>query len=219
MGSLSPFRYSSHWPHASTRASLRRDCHGYKPHAGGTILRFGRWRMWSILFFIIPALSWVLGSAPILSNFLTRATLPLIAEQCRGVSPLWFLLLTFLSCLSSWGVLSPLALLEGVVFRGPRGVLGGETRLGLQSTIKNFTLRLRFMLLGDWKDYLLNRDLIDDSNCNIRTKMWLKLRSSNLKSGHVSCWDKMVKFLWIFLYICHNRALCNMKCLMTRAFQ
>merc|ERR1719323_826680 len=64
------------------------------------------------------------------------ATLPLIAEQWSGVSPRWFLLLTFLISLSSCGVLScdltPGPLLPEL-FNTPRGVLGGLVMLGLQS--------------------------------------------------------------------------------------
>ena len=63
--------------------------------------------------------------------------LTLIAEQCRGVSPLWFLLLTFLSSLSSCGVAPwPGAPLVPMELRGPSGVLGGDTTEGLQSKEK-----------------------------------------------------------------------------------
>ena len=51
--------------------------------------------------------------------------LALMAEQCSGVSPLWFRLETFLALL----VLAAVA----VGLSGPSGTRGGDTRLGLQS--------------------------------------------------------------------------------------
>ena len=63
-----------------------------------------------------------------------QGCLTLMAEQCRGVSPRWFLLLTFLSSLSSCGVVPcPEAPLVPRELRGPSGVLGGEITEGLQS--------------------------------------------------------------------------------------
>ena len=58
-----------------------------------------------------------------------------MAEQCSGVSPRWFLLLTFFMSLSSCGVMDPAfsPRAELAVFRGPRGVLGGLEIWGLQS--------------------------------------------------------------------------------------
>ena len=67
----------------------------------------------------------------------------MMAEQWSGVSPRWFLLLTFFISLSSCGVLVswPRAQLGGAALSGPRGVRGGLVMLGLQSKQSGVKMR------------------------------------------------------------------------------